>query len=99
MGSRNQIGNWLAHKLRAIGLPFDEAKAMLTEYEASVPQAGHPYTQAEALQTLASLHRGAPTSTSTSTRAFTPIATFTPAAVSTSTHRPSVKRRTVDRRR
>lgn len=57
-GSRNSTGYWLAHRLREnVGLSQAEAEPYMQAYARSVPQSDSPYTEQEALQSLASAYR------------------------------------------
>jgi hypothetical protein len=50
VGNRNETGLWLACQLRDDGLTFEQAKQIMLEYAAKVPQnGGEPYTPQEAL--------------------------------------------------
>lgn len=58
-GDRNNIGNWLAYKLKGNGFGADVARAILEQYVHEVGAAGsHPYTLREAQATLKSVYGG-----------------------------------------
>ena len=56
-GTRHLTGFWLARGLRDSGAPMRQAEAVVREYAENVTQAGHPYTEAEALATVRSTYR------------------------------------------
>jgi putative DNA primase/helicase len=51
--NRNDVGFWLAQQLRDDKLTEAEAAAIMRDYVERVPDGGHPYTEAEAMASLA----------------------------------------------
>lgn len=61
VGNRNQTGFDLACQLRDAGVTAGEAELIIRQFAAQVPQpSGQPYTELEALESLASAYSGAP---------------------------------------
>lgn len=57
---RNEIGFWLACKLRDCGLEFDQARMWIRYFVCRVPRRDHPYTADEAEASLLSAYGGQP---------------------------------------
>lgn len=55
--SRNETGFKLACQLRDDGLALEEAKPFMLEYAKRVPESDHPYTEKEALASLAQAYK------------------------------------------
>ena len=66
VGMRNNLGFWLACRLRRDGVSFDHALEVLTDYQEMVPQDDHPYTLDEAERSLRSAYAERVTSCTTS---------------------------------
>lgn len=59
-GNRNDTGHWLACQLRDAQLPRGEAEPFMRQYAQRVPQGSEPYTETEALRSLASAYSTPP---------------------------------------
>jgi hypothetical protein len=59
-GGRNEIGFWLACKLRDCGLSMEEAELWMKYYVCRAPRRDHPYTVVEAKRSLLSAYTGKP---------------------------------------
>lgn len=55
-GNRHNAGMWLACQLRDDGVPQDKAEGIMKRFAAGVPRGDHPYTEGEALATLAGVY-------------------------------------------